>query len=197
MVRFEDLQALWQHQKPPAGKADTASITRALRRYGRLQSWIIFAKLAAIIAVVGSQIERARVSAWALFAVALTAAFAMVLLTVDWRNQRAISRLNFAEPSAGFVRNAIERLIEQREPFRKYYWPFVLFLAGVINMVLLGLPRSTPPLRRLCWHLIGFALPFAVYELGRWIRARRFEAECRPLLDRLTALLHALEERPE
>jgi hypothetical protein len=197
MVRFEDLQDLWQHQQPPAGRTDTASLTRALSRYGRRQTWIFLAKLAAVVAVIGWQIAQSRGSFWALCGVALTAALAMVLLAVDWRNQRAISQLNFAEPSVEFVRNAMERLMEQREPFRKYYWPLMFFVVGAINLILGDLPDSITPLRRLAWHVICSALPFAGYEVGRRVRIRRFEAECRPLVDRLTALEHALEERSE
>ena len=197
MVRFEDLQVLWQHQQPSAGRADTASITRDLARYGRRQYRIYLAKLVAITALLGWQIAHSKGSAPALCVVALMAALATVLLAVDWRNQRAISRLNFAEPSAEFVRSAIERLMEQREPFRKYYWPLMLFVVGVANFILGSLPNSITPLRRLSWHVIGSVLPFAGYELGRRVRFRLFEADCRPLVDRLTALEHALEERSE
>src|ERR1022692_378745 len=121
MARFEDLQTLWQQHCPPAARLDTASLTRALRSYGRRQNWIAIGKATAILAVIGWQIAHSRGSGWALCGVALTAAFAMVLVAVEWRNQRVISQLNFAEPSAGFVRSAITRLMEQREPFRKYY----------------------------------------------------------------------------
>jgi hypothetical protein len=194
MARFEDLQTLWQHQQPPVGRPDTASITMALAKYGRRQNWITIAKVFAILAVIGWLIAHSRGSVWALCGVAATAALALVLITVEWRNQRAISRLNFAEPSAGFVRNAIDRLMEQREPLRKYYWPSMLFLVGVINLMFLGLPRTESALRRFTSHVIGSALPFVAYELGRRVRIRRFEAECLPLVERLTALKRALEE---
>jgi hypothetical protein len=45
--------------------------------------------------------------------------------------------------------------------------------------------------------VIGSALPFVAYELGRRVRVRRFEAECLPLVERLTALAQSLEERSE
>ncbi|MCX6626585.1 MAG: hypothetical protein NTW28_03015 [Candidatus Solibacter sp.] len=38
------------------------------------------------------------------------------------------------------------------------------------------------------------ATPFAVTALGRRIRGRRFEKECRPLIDRLESLLKTMEE---
>src|SRR6185369_15753506 len=128
MARFEELQALWQQQETPAVRIDTASLTRDLRRYGRRQDAINLAKLVAILAVIIWQVVHSMDSPWVLCGIGLETAFAFILLVFDWRNQRAIARLNFAEPSAGFVRNAIERLMEQREPFRKCYWPFVLSL---------------------------------------------------------------------
>ena len=38
------------------------------------------------------------------------------------------------------------------------------------------------------------ALPFAVYGLGRWIRGKRFERECRPLIHRLEGVLETMLE---
>jgi len=108
-----------------------------------------------------------------------------------------ISRLNFAEPSAAFVRTAIDRLMEQREPFRKYYWPFMLALVVAMNLMFWSELGSRPRWSKYVWHFIGYALPFAAYPLGRELRIQRFEAECRPLVDRLVRMLEALEEHSE
>ena len=195
MERFEELQTLWQQHNPPAPRFDTTALTRDLRRFGRRQDAINLAKLIAVLAVISWQFAQSPRSAFVLCGLALEVVFVCLLLSVDWRNQRSIARLNFTDPSAAFVRSAIERLREQREPFRKFYWPFVLSLVGIINLIFLGLPRTVSALHRVTWHLVGSALPFAGYEIGRWVRARRFDAECLPLLRRLTAMQQALEER--
>lgn len=198
MVRFEDLQDLWQHQQPLAARTGRASLTRALARYSRRLKWINLAKMVMVVVLLSWGMARSHRSIQVSCCLGTIGLGAIVFLALDWRNQQAISRLNFAEPSAEFVRKAIERLLEQREPYRKYYWPFVLFAAAGFNLMLLAPPNSVaPPLQRLLWHVVFSAMPFAIYELGRWVRARRFEAEARPLLDRLTALQQALEEHPE
>jgi hypothetical protein len=48
--------------------------------------------------------------------------------------------------------------------------------------------------QRLIGHSFAIFLPAAIYAFGRLVRARRWEAECRPLMDRLSLLLHTLEE---
>src|SRR5438874_2039110 len=103
MARFEELQTLWQQQKTPAPRFDTASLTRDLRRYGRRQDLVNFAKIVAVGSVIGWQFARAPRSAFVLCGLALELVFVILLLGVDWRNQRAIARLNFTDPSAAFV----------------------------------------------------------------------------------------------
>jgi hypothetical protein len=63
------------------------------------------------------------------------------------------------------------------------WWAWAMVLAAVI----LGL----------VWHLAGSLFPFAAYYGGAKLRVKRFEFECRSLVDRLTAMQEVLEERSE
>jgi len=198
MGQFEQLQELWQQQpQPHVARADGRALTRAFARYGRRQDWINLAKIVAIAAIMVWELARLRWSALSLAGVAILVAVAASLVAIDWRSQRVISRLNFAEPSAAFVRTAIGRLMEQREPFRKYYWPFMLSMVAAMNLMFWSELGSRPTWTEYGWHFFGCALPFAVYQLGRRFRIRRFEAECRPLVDRLVRMLEALEDFSE
>ena len=182
MAEFEKLQELWQQQpQPRMVSTDAAALTRAFAKYGRRQDWVNGAKLALIVMVIGWELRHLHWSAMALGGLAVVAAVAGTLLTMDCRSQRVISRLNFAEPSAAFVRSAIDRLMERRDPFRKYYWPFMLTLVAAVNLMFWNTLASSPAAWRYTWHFVDSALPFAAYEAGRRIRIKRFEMECRPL----------------
>jgi len=197
MAEFERLQELWQQQpQPRMAPVDAEALTRALAKYGRRQDWINAAKVSAIAATMGWELAHLGWSVWSLACLAMAAA-AGALVAIDWQSQRVISRLNFAEPSAAFVRTAIDRLMEQREPFRKYYWPFLLVLAASLNLMFWSTLGSNPTWSKYAWHFIGSGMPFPAYAVGRRFRIQRFEAECRPLVDRLVRMLEALEEYSE
>ena len=53
--------------------------------------------------------------------------------------------------------------------------------------------------RRLLWLRAASPRRFrsAAYELGMWVRRKRLEGECRPLIEQLSAMQAALEERFE
>jgi hypothetical protein len=194
MAEFERLQQLWQQQpEPRPGAADVRSLTREFGLYGRRQNRINASKLVAIIVVLAWSLARGRNSVWALSALGIVATMALLLLWWEWRGQRALARLNFADASVPFVRAAIARLEAQRDPLRKYYWPFVLCTMAALNVVLLGAHSAA---RGRWWlHIAVTALPFGVYEFGKWIRRGRFNHECAPMLERLRAMLDAMEDR--
>jgi hypothetical protein len=45
--------------------------------------------------------------------------------------------------------------------------------------------------------VLASALPLGGVELGLWVRRKRLAIECRPLLEQLSAMQAALEERCE
>ena len=123
------------------------------------------------------------IAGWGLIAVAVS-----MLLIREWRSQRAISRLEFDQPSLGFVQSTIDRLREQRDLHRRYYLPF---MAAVV----VGMNLTLPATNRFWMRLLVSALPFVAFEFGLWLRRKRFDLECRPLIDQLSAMRSALEER--
>jgi len=190
MTRFEDLQELWQAQAGPAvSSADIAALTDSLHSYGRRQNWVLGGKVLAVSISLGSGLIRChRPNQIAgLLLVGLAAA---VLLTLEWRNQRRISRLDFTAPSLPFVRKAIAGLKAQVRPLRRVYWAFMGTVVLAMNLML----GSSPPI---WFRLIASALPFGGCELGLWVRRKRLAAECRPLIEQLSAMQAALEERFE
>jgi len=195
MAEFEQLQQLWQAQRPPLASIEAASLSDALRRYSLRQNWIIAAKVLLVGGILGQAFYfLSHRSAGMIGGLSLVAAGALWALVADWRGQRAIARLNFAEPSAAFLRSAIARLRRQWNPFGPHYWPFLACMVAGMNLMFLDSLQSKTPFLRLLWHGFGTALPFAGYELGMRLRRRRFEAECRPLLERLIAMKTGLEE---
>ena len=190
MARFEDLQELWQGQAGPAvSEAEIASLTRSLRVYGTRQKWIFAGKVLAVSAILAwatARLHRPNQIAGLL----LVGVAAGVLLILEWRNQRRIARLDFTVPSLPFVREAIDRLRAHSNPFRRVYWPFMGVVVIAMNLVL----GSRPPF---WFRLFASALPFAGCELGLWVRRTRLRAESRPLLEKLSAMQAALEDRSE
>ncbi len=189
MAGFEQLQELWREQAsaavPPAA---VAALTRSLAAYGRRQRLILGGKLVLITAILGSSMYQVRDSLPAIAGLLLTSVVAGIMVAVDWRNQRSVAGLDFTAASLGFVHNAIDRLRLQRNPYRGFYWPLLGSLVVSMNLVL-GSSHRLPV------RLIASALPFGAYEVGMWVRRKRFEAECRPLLNQLIAMKNDLEER--
>jgi hypothetical protein len=189
MVEFERLQELWQRQEASAvPSADAENLTRSLRAYARRQYTVNIVKAILLAAVLGWMIGRLQpslrvIAGWGLIAIA-----SAVLLAREWRSQRALSRLEFHKPSLGFVESTIGRLQEQRDPRRRIYWPFMASMVVSMNLMLAGT-------HRLWVRVVASGLPFLAFELGMWIRRKRFELECRPLLDQLASMRSALEER--
>jgi hypothetical protein len=189
MAQFERLQELWQGQEAPLRTTpDTSKLTRSLRVYGRRQHYFDIGKAVLVSSVLGWSLADAHASLPVISGLALIAVAAAALLIQDWRSQRAIARLDFSEPSLEFVRSTIARILEQRDPCRRYYWPFMGSMVIGMNLMLAG-PH------RLWLRILASTMPFLAFELGLWVRHKRFEAQCRPLLDELAQLRTALEER--
>lgn len=196
MVRFEELQDLWQNQQDrPAVHLDPRGLTDDLRRFGRRQTYINLAKVALIIADFTFLWVRQRHSLLAIAGGLVMLAGLVFYLFLDWRNQIGISRMNFSEPSVAFVHQALARLHQQRDPFEKCFWPLIISVSGGLNLLLWGTAGGAPLERQIVRHLTATALPFAAYAIGLKIRAKRYELECRPIETKLRTMLSALQER--
>ena len=196
MAQFEELQQLWQQQPqrtmPPG---DAAALSSAFRRYGRRHDLINLGKVIVIACQLIFLVSQLRHRPLALFGACVADFSAILFMVSDWRTQRAIARLDFGAPSVAFLRTAIARLSAQRNPFRtrEFYIAMGGFWIGCNLMFASHWPQMT--LSR-AFTALAFttATPFAAYAFGRWIRGKRFEKECRPLIDRLESLLKTMED---
>jgi len=196
MVRFEELQQIWQAQpQSAAANVDVRGTVDAFRRFGRRQNiintlktvlvcwqtWICFSKLGFnVMTVVGQS----------LFLAGL-----LNILWRDWQSQLGISRMTFAEPSVEFVDQALENLRTADAHLRAQFWISVLLIDAGVNLQFGGRWSALPGAERLLSHLGATLLPIAGFWLGLKVRAKRYELEFRPLRARLMEMKHALEER--
>ena len=165
MAEFEQLQQLWQAQRSPVEAREFASLSAALRRYSRRQNWISAIKLPLVGVILGQAFYHlAHPSVLMMAGLTLVGLGSVWALAVDWRGQRAIAGMNFAEPSAEFVRSAIAKLRRQWNPFGPHYWPFLACMVAGMNLMFLDTAHAKTPAMRLLWHGFGTALPFAGYE---------------------------------
>ena len=195
MAEFEELQQLWQQQPPRALPARDASALRsAFRRYGRRNDLINIGKVLVLAFQLVFLVTQLRHRPMALFGACLADFSAVLFMLSDWRKQRAIARLNFADSSVDFVRTAIARLHEQRNPFRvrEFYIAMGGFWVGC-NLMFVNLWSHMTLSRVLVALAFSTATPFAAYFFGRWVRGKRFHNECRPLIDRLETVLATIE----
>jgi hypothetical protein len=199
MARFEELQQLWQHQ-PERGlsRRAAADLTSAFRRYGRRNDWISVAKIAVIAIQLYFLVSVFRHRPIMLFGVCVIDFSALYFMLCDWRNQRAIARLDFTTPSVDFVRGAIARLAALRAPFhgRDFRIATTGFGVGCAIMVAGRWSKMAYP-ENLLFIAMLLGMPFAGFSFGRWVRSKRFDKECRPLIDRLERVLATMQEPME
>jgi hypothetical protein len=199
MAPFEELQGLWQQQTTaPALRFDATSLASAFRRYGRRQDAINIAKFLLLAMQLFLVVGRVRHNPLEMFGLALADCSVVYFILYEWRNQRAIARLNFAAPSRDFVHNAIARLNAQRHPFRGREFCILMsgFWVGCTVMLVAGLHAMSLTgflIREAVVTVLLFVLP----PFGNYLREKRWNHEARPLVQRLTAMLEATEERAE
>ncbi|MDR3698633.1 MAG: hypothetical protein P4L56_03300 [Candidatus Sulfopaludibacter sp.] len=195
MVRFEELQQLWQNQPPQAPAAfDVRGLTGELRRFGRQQTWINSFKVALLLATFVRILTRTHEAPVAIAGMVLMYIGMITYLVLDWRNQIGISRLDFSAPSVEFIRQARVRLRHQLNPMRRVFWLLAITVGGGFNLLLLAQPRGSLSLV-IARHLAATAMPFAVYGIGLKIRTFRFRRECGEVMERLEALIRTMEEK--
>src|SRR3954470_22405917 len=144
MAPFEELQSLWQNQPSrTASPEQAAGLSAAFRRYGRRNDLINYAKVLLIASQTIYLVTTLRHRPLVLFGACLAIFGAVLFMAHDWRTQRSIARLNFADPSTAFLRNAIARLNAQRNPFhtRQFYIAMTGFWAGSTLMMVAAWPK--------------------------------------------------------
>ncbi|MEO8593720.1 MAG: hypothetical protein ABI759_10380 [Candidatus Solibacter sp.] len=194
MAGFEDLQQLWQQQDQHCfPRRDAAALTDAFRRYGRRNDLIGLAKILVIATQLCFIVSVFRHRPVTMFGMCLLDFSALYFMIWDWRNQRAIARLDFASPSMKFVEGAIAQLMAQRNPFssRQFLTALAGFWTGGIVIVAGQWHRFQRPW---IYALVVLGMPFLGFAFGRWIRRVRFRKECQPLIDRLEKVLATMQE---
>jgi hypothetical protein len=188
MAQFEELQELWQQQaETPVTRHDAESLATDFRKFGRRQDLINLSKALLLV----GQFVYMLVKVWhdpvKMFGATLVDGCVVYFLVHEWRNQRAVARLNFAASSVDFLRTAIARLQALRNPFkgREFYVLMGGFWAGCNLMM-----RANNWLGR----VFVTAVPFAIYYPSVYLRGKRWNHECGPLVARLKALVEAAEE---
>ena len=195
MAPFDELQALWQSQNPPPPPVVPPALTGAFQRYGRRRDVINLLKVLMIVFIFGRLVFGLKRDPLFVASIIVILATAAIAVAAEWRIQRRIARLDFSAPSIDFVRRTIEDLLAQRNP---YHTPaYFLFFAGIFvsyNLLTVASWHRLTMEKRIGLHLAASASPAVLYAFGRWCRARTFNTEYRPLIERLRTLLATLEE---
>ncbi len=198
MVEFDELRELWQNQSQPdsALALDGRAMSEVLRRFHRRQTVINCVRASSLLFMVIWAPLKAHMAAPAMAGIALLAIGMTIYLVQDWRNQIGIARLDFTKPSAGFVESSIQRLNDMRYPFRRTFWVFIVSAVVGFNLLYWTPAHHATLYKAILMHANATAFPFVAYWLGVKIRARRFDLECRPIMEKLLSMKQALQERP-
>jgi hypothetical protein len=199
MARFEELQELWQSQPAPlVSGQEAASLAGAFARYGRRQDLINLAKVAILAWQLVYLFDRLWNHSLALLGALLTDAALVCFLVYEWRGQRAIARLNFAASSRDFLKSAIARLNAQRDPFHTRQGYLMLGGAWVgLSLLVAGKWQNVSIPSLAAREGICAVFVWALLPIGTWMRGKRWNLECQPLVERLTALLEGNGEKTE
>jgi hypothetical protein len=198
MVRFEELQELWQNQPQPESPAvDARGMTGELRKFGRRQNFIFSVKVVLMAWQIWYCLSKLGVSVLSVIGEAVFVAGIVSILATDWRNQSGIARLDFTRPSAGFVNATLDRLRDPNAPFRRWFWLHMLLLCVGANLLISSRWASSTPPQRLLSHATATAAPFACWAVALTIRVWRYRWDYRPLTERLQAMKQALAEQAQ
>jgi hypothetical protein len=188
MAHFEELQQLWQQQaETPVTPREAESLAASAHKFGRRQDLINGAKLLLMIVQVVWVVLRNRQDPMKMYGAFVVDLCVVYFLACEWRRQRSAVRLNFAASSVEFLRNAIMRLEALRNPFKgpEFYIMMGGYVVGINFMM-----HDGNWLQRTIFN----ALPFIIYYPGVYLRGKRWDHECRPLVARLKELVAAAEE---
>ena len=195
MVEFDELRQLWQKQPQPdsAAALDGRAMSEVLRRFHRRQTAINCVRASLVIFMVIFMPIREHMAPTGVAGVALLFVGLAIYLVEDWRNQIGIARLDFTKSSEGFVESSLQRLRDMRYPFRRTFW--ILIVSLVCGMNLITWAHHSTVFKTVLMHSNATAFPFLAYWLGAKIRAKRFDLECRPIMEKLLSMQRAVEER--
>lgn len=195
MVRFEELQQLWQSQpepEEPTVAAEYRGMAAELKRFRRRQYVINGIKLVVIVCLAWFTLSRLNRSVLAILGQGLLLAGFVLAIATDWRIQAAIARLDFTRPSVAFLDTTLEWLRDPNKPFRRTGWLGIALVAAGVNVMLAS--RAAIETSGIVSHITATFLVFAGFAFGLKVRAERYAMEYKPLVERLSAMKATLEE---
>ena len=194
MVEFDELRELWQRQAQAdsALALDGPAIAEVLRRFHRKQTIINCLRASLLVFLAAYAALNTRLGFVNLCGVFFLVIGMTIFLVIDWRNQISIARLDFTKPSADFVESSIQRLHDMRYPFRRTFWLFIISAVVGLNLISWHPDHSLP--RTVLTHVNATAFPFVAFWLGAKLRAKRFDMQCQPIMEKLVAMKRALRE---
>lgn len=197
MVEFDELRHLWQSQAQPDSSLalDGRAMSDVLRRFHRRQTIINCFRASLLLFLVIYAPIKTHLALHAIAGIALVGIGLTIYLVEDWRNQIGIARLDFTKPSADFVESSIQRLRDMRYPFRKTLWIFLVCAIAGFNALWATPEHHATVYKAILYHASATVFPFVSVWLGAKIRAKRFDLECRPIVEKLLSMRQALEER--
>lgn len=196
MVEFDELRQLWQKQAQPDSMLtlDGRAMSEVLRRFHRRQTIINCVRASLLLFMVIFVPIRGHMSPTVVAGVAFLFVGMAIYLVEDWRNQIGIARLDFTKPSAGFVESSLQRLRDMRYPFRRTFWILIVSVVCGMNLITWTAEHHSTVFKAVLMHSNATAFPFLAYWLGVKIRAKRFDLECRPIMEKLLAMRQVMEE---
>ena len=193
MAKFEEIQKLWQS----GTKYDVPrleDLVRDLRGHSRRQVGFYAVKTGVVVALAAVIVAEVRHSAVALAGALLVIAGAGTAIIVEWIGHLNLARLEFTAAAAGFTQAAIGRLRRLERPRAVEYAALILGPITGLNLIVAGLFADLDWQWKAMGHLLLSLAAFAGIWGGFRFRARRFDHETRPLLQRLETFAAAMQE---
>jgi len=193
MERFEELQSLWQNQRQDTARLESriAAAVRDFHAYGSREIRITIAKTVLVVLALGllvSQSAHRWRSPWFAAGQAITLLAVGIFLSIYWKNQLAIVRRNFGEPSLEFLRSLIAELERQERFVRRGIWLLLAAALAGSNLSLVAVTETLPLRARIAAHVTATLIPLAAFPFVPRLRRWRLAARHRELTERLAAL---------
>jgi hypothetical protein len=184
MERFEELQALWQSQ-PAAPGPPVGDLMRDLRGHSRKHQTIYIVKAVAVSVLAAIMLSAVHQSVVAMAGGLLLISGAALMLTVDWRANHAMARLEFTVPASSFAGEAIRMLRRLEQPLPVQYLALLFGPVAGLNLMEVAMLDGVSWQWRVAAHLGLSLLAAGAMWGGLHVRARRYRRETRPLIRRL------------
>lgn len=202
MTNIDDLKKNWQNQKTSVNtKFDIDKITNdslsKLRKYEKKQFRINMVKTTGVILLlvylVWAMLFATSFSIIKVIAVAWIAASIIIFLTIYWKVQLKVDKLNVRKNSLNFIDEVLKNFAAQKKLFKEKFWIFGAALIIGVNILSLGTLKDIPFFERLGFHLLSTLIMIVPIWGGIKFRMFRFKREYEPIINELTKIKKDLE----